>query len=271
MRNVYDSRSLDFAGEVMADTGGEGVDVVLNSLAGDFVAASLGVLRDGGRFVEIGKRDHLSAERVAADGGVSYHVVDWTGSTNTEPELIRSMIDEALDAAASGTRPALPTRTFGIDDVAAAFRFVAQARHIGKVVVVQPGAAADDPSGIRADGTYLVTGGLRGLGLLTAQHLVSRGARHLVLLGRRPPGPDALAAIEALEAAGARVAVCTGDVAVRADVERALTFVGGERPPLRGVFHCAGALDDATIGHLPGRRSPLCSPPRSTVLSCSTS
>ena len=250
VQHVYDSRSLEFAARIMEDTGGEGVDVVLNSLAGDVPATSLGVLRAGGRFVEIGKRDLLTAERVAEAGHVTYHVVDWTASTATEPDLIRSMIDDALDAAATGARPALPTRTFAIDDVAAAFRFVAQARHIGKVVVVQPAAAGDEPAGIRADGTYLVTGGLRGLGLRTALHLAERGARHLVLLGRRPPGPDAVAAIETLERDGVQVAVCTGDVSVRTDVQGALALARHEMPPLRGVFHCAGSLDDATIGQL---------------------
>jgi acyl transferase domain-containing protein/NADPH:quinone reductase-like Zn-dependent oxidoreductase/SAM-dependent methyltransferase len=247
--HVYDSRSLDFAAQVMADTGGEGVDVVLNSLAGDFIGASLGLLRDGGRFLEIGKRDHLTDERAAVLGrGIVYDVIDWTESTRTEPQLIRSMMERALARAAAGSIAALPVQTFDIADAAGAFRFMAQARHTGKIVIVQPDAVYDRPRDIRPDGAYLVTGGLTGLGLLTAQHLASRGARHLALLGRRAPSHETLAAIEAMRADGVSVLVIAADVSERGDVVPALDAIRSAMPPLRGVFHSAGALDDASIG-----------------------
>ncbi|MDO9173740.1 MAG: SDR family NAD(P)-dependent oxidoreductase, partial [Actinomycetota bacterium] len=238
--------------QIAADTAdrgdGGGIDVVLNSLAGDFVGASLGLLRDGGRFLEIGKSDHLTAEHAAVLGrDIQYHVIDWSESARAEPQLIRSMIDGVVSAVAAERLRPLPVRAFDIDDAQSAFRFMAQARHIGKVVVVQPAAVADRATDIRGDASYLVTGGLSGLGLLTAQHLAARGARHLILLGRRSPGPDARAALDALEQMGVAVAVCTGDVSSRVDVQRALDMAARDAP-LRGVFHSAGALDDATIG-----------------------
>lgn len=251
VEHVYDSRSLDFAEQIRTDTAGEGVDLVLNSLAGDFVSTSLDLLRAGGRFLEIGKRDHLTAERAADLGqGIEYHVIDWTESTRTEPELIRSMIDGVLASLASGELHPLPVTTFDLDAAKDAFRFMAQARHTGKVVVVQPGAILDDPVGVRADGTYLVTGGLTGLGLLTAQHLASSGARHLALLGRRAPNDTAANAIATLTTDGVDVTVHSCDVSERADVERVLAEIRAAQPPLRGVFHCAGALDPAPVGRM---------------------
>ena len=231
-------------------TDGEGVDVVLNSLAGEAIGRSLELLRDGGRFLEIGKRDHLTAEAAAAlEHDVTYHVIDWGQTATEQPELIRALLLEVVGEAAVGTRRPLPTTVFSFDDAAAAYRYVAQARHIGKVVVVQPDAVRDRPvAPIRSDATYLVTGGLSGLGLLTARHLVAKGARHLALLGRTEPSETAQADLAELAAQGVQVVVQRGDVAVRADVERSLAQVAATMPRLRGVFHAAGVLDDATLG-----------------------
>jgi acyl transferase domain-containing protein/NADPH:quinone reductase-like Zn-dependent oxidoreductase/SAM-dependent methyltransferase/nucleoside-diphosphate-sugar epimerase/acyl carrier protein len=246
--HIYDSRTLDFADQVLVDTNGQGVDVILNSLAGEFVERSLGLLRDGGRFLEIGKRDHLAADAAQALGrGITYHVIDWGQTAVEDPELIREIL---LDVVASSvSSPRMPVRTFALAQAPEAFRFMAQARHTGKVVVTQPDAADERPiPGIRPDATYLITGGLGGLGLLTAVHLCARGARHVALMGRREPSDAARTSIEALQAEGVQVAVVQGDVSVRADVERALHLVASTMPPLRGVFHSAGVLDDGALG-----------------------
>ena len=112
--------------------------------------------------------------------------------------------------------------------------------------------AAEEPRGLaaaapRADRTYLVTGGLRGLGLRTAEWLVDRGARNIVLVGRRPPGPATRGAIARMESAGARVVVDQADVSLRADVERVLGAIARDLPPLAGVMHAAGVLDDGAL------------------------
>ncbi len=126
---------------------------------------------------------------------------------------------------------------------------MAQARHTGKVVVTQAEAANDRPvPSIRPDAAYLITGGLTGLGLLTARRLSELGAGHLVLMGRRPPSTDAQIEIAALAAGGTEIAVVQGDVSQREDVERALALIAETMPPLRGVFHSAGTLDDGALG-----------------------
>jgi NAD(P)-dependent dehydrogenase (short-subunit alcohol dehydrogenase family)/acyl carrier protein len=96
-------------------------------------------------------------------------------------------------------------------------------------------------------GTCLITGGLGGLGLAVARWLADRGGRSFVLAGRRPPGPDAEKAIAAVEGAGARVRVVQADVAIPADVRRLASQIGGALPPLSGIVHAAGLLDDGIL------------------------
>lgn len=115
---------------------------------------------------------------------------------------------------------------------------------------LSPSEATREPQSanpIRADANYLVTGGLSGLGLATARWLVNQGARHLVLAGRRPPAEEALEVIRELERAGVMVDVVQADVSGPDDVARLFDRIAGGRAPLRGVFHCAGTLDDGVL------------------------
>jgi acyl transferase domain-containing protein/NAD(P)-dependent dehydrogenase (short-subunit alcohol dehydrogenase family)/phospholipid N-methyltransferase len=244
--HVMDSRSLAFADEIMQLTAGRGVDLVLNSLAGEFIPRSLGVLAENGRFLELGKSGLLSPEQAAALGrGIRYFIIDWTDEARAEPALISGILRRIVSDLASGSLRPLPVRAFPMSGAVAAFRTMQQARHIGKIVVVQPPDGAIPPA--RPDAAYLVTGGLRGLGLLTARWLAERGARHLALIGRSQPSPAAQEAIQALQAAGVQVLALQGDVAVEADVRRLLAQVQAGLPPLRGVIHAAGLLDDAAL------------------------
>jgi acyl transferase domain-containing protein/NADPH:quinone reductase-like Zn-dependent oxidoreductase/SAM-dependent methyltransferase len=243
VQHVMDSRSLDFADEIMRITGERGVDVVLNSLAGEFIPKSLSVLADGGRFLEIGKSGLLTDEQAAALGrGRSYFIVDWTDDVRRNPALIREMLLDILAALDDGSLHPLPVRVFPIHEAISAFRYMAAARHIGKIVISQNMGAP-----IRSDSTYLITGGLGGLGLLTAEWLVEQGARSLVLMGRRGVDDTARQAIERMEQAGARVFAAQGDVSNEQDVTRILDGIGETLPPLRGIIHSAGALDDGAL------------------------
>lgn len=252
--HVFDSRTLAFAGQIKELTGGRGVDLVLNSLAGDFIAASLSLLAPGGRFVEIGKSGLLTPEQAAALGqNRQYFIVDWTTEALENPALIRSLLDSVLAAMAEGLLKPLPHRLFGFEDAQAAFRLMAQAGHIGKIVLVDGSAQVEAaPVAIRGDATYLITGGLRGLGLLAGEWLAGQGARSLVLAGRSAPGEKECTQIEALRSAGCRVLVVQADVARREDVERLLATIANSPPgeamaPLAGVVHAAGVLDDGVL------------------------
>jgi amino acid adenylation domain-containing protein len=103
------------------------------------------------------------------------------------------------------------------------------------------------PPALRADGTYLITGGLGGLGLAVGGWMVERGARHLVLIGRTEPAAFATTVIERLRAIGADVMVMTADVGVPADLARVFHDIHDRLPPVRGVVHAAGVLDNGPI------------------------
>lgn len=243
--HVFDSRSAAFADEILALTDGRGVDLVLNSLSGDLIDASFRALARGGRFVEIGKRGIKTPEWVEAlNRGLRYFVVDWGETGAREPALIGRMLGRLVEELRNGTLTSLPRHVFALDDAQRAFRFMAQARHTGKIVVTH---RAPEPVAIRRDGTYLVTGGLSGLGLVVARWLAERGAGRLVLIGRRGVTREAAAEIDALRALGSQVLAESVDVSDEAALADLLSRVRRAGPPLRGIVHSAGVLADAGL------------------------
>ncbi len=249
--HVFNSRTLDFAKEIRQRTAGEGLDLVLNSLTGEFIPKSLQLLRANGRFLEIGKKEIWTAAQVAAvNPHATYVAVDLAEKIRSNPAAVRPQFVALVQAIAQGELQPLPHTAFALEQAASAFRYMAQARHIGKVVVTQQkarGKGQEASIQLQADATYLITGGLRGLGLLTAEWLVERGCRHLALLGRSAPTEATLAVIRKLEQSGSRVLLLQGDVANPADVARCLEQICQTLPPLRGIIHSAGVLDDGVL------------------------
>jgi acyl transferase domain-containing protein/NADPH:quinone reductase-like Zn-dependent oxidoreductase len=251
VKHVMDSRSASFGDEVMELTGGRGVDIVVNSLAGPLIDESLRVTADAGRFVEMGKNDiRTAAEVEALERGIEYHVIDVLETCRRDPEAMGSRIRLLMKRHLNGELAPLPLRCFALDEAEAAFRFMAQARHIGKVVVRQSqarsraaGKEVFDPS----RGTCLIVGGLGGLGLLVARWLVGRGATRLVLMGRSAPSADAQQAIAELEDLGASVAVERADVTHDAEVRAVLKRIDASGERLGGVIQAAGVLDDGVL------------------------
>jgi acyl transferase domain-containing protein/acyl carrier protein len=255
VRFVSDSRSLRFVEDVRAWTGDEGVDVVLNSLSGEAIPQSLGLLRDEGRFIELGKRDYLDDTRLGVRPflkGLSFSLVDLRAMLLKRPEQLGQLLREVLSLVEQGTLKPLPHRTFPIAEAAEAFHTMSQGRHLGKLVLevegeTTPISAPRQAGRFRPDATYLVTGGLGGLGLSLARWMVERGARHLVLAGRSGAEGRAEETLANLKRAGADLVVARADVAHRADVARVLEGIAATGRPLRGVFHLAGLLDDALL------------------------
>ncbi len=258
--HVLDSRTLDFAEEIRELTNGEGVDVVLNTLGGAAISRSLELLKPYGRFLELGKRDIVmnSPLRMGAlERNISYFVVDLNQMMRDRPEMVGEMIDrEILPLFADGRLQPLEFESFPVSRAAEAFHRMAKAQHIGKLVVtfhelpamVAPARVARVT--VQPDATYLITGGLGGLGYTVAEWLVRRGARHLVLTSRRSRSElsgNAADQLAALEAMGVEVRVARNDVTRAEEVQSLMAEIAQTMPPLRGVIHSAGVLDDGLL------------------------
>ena len=242
---VYDSRTTDFADQILADTGGAGVDVVLNSLTGEgFVEATVRATANGGRFAEIAKRDIWTPEQMAAARpDIDYEIVALDVTMMTDPDHIRRLMAEVSEGLANGEWTPVPAEVYPLTEARAAFRRMQQARHIGKIVVQMP-----KPLAPRADRSYLVTGGLGALGLHTAAYLAQLGAGDIVLTSRRGPDAEAEKAIAAItERFHCRIHVFTADVGDESEVAALLERIRSELPALGGVAHLAGVLDDALL------------------------
>ncbi len=257
--HVMDSRSLDFAAELLALTNGEGVDVVLNTLSGAGITRSLEVLKPHGRFLELGKRDIVQNSPLGMgllERNISFFVVDLNQMMRDRPQYVGELLKELWPLFEDGRIQPITHRSFPIDGVAEVFHLMSQARHIGKLVVNQRDVVlpiappAPQPVTVRADASYLITGGLGGLGRTVARWLAEQGARHLVLTSRRGRDgltPEAAEAVAALEAEGVAVHILAGDVARAEDVDRLLAHIAAELPPLRGIVHSAGVLRDGLL------------------------
>ncbi len=243
--HVFSSRDTGFAGQIEQLTEGRGVSVVLNSLTGDVLEASVRALGVGGRFVELGLGSELSAGARARLGEGSYFNPNVAQECLNEPLRFGRVLRDIVAAVERGELSPLPHRTFDAADTVLAFRLMARAGHIGKVVIRQ--GVGEPTQRITSDATYLIVGGLGGLGLLVAERLVERGARHLALMGRRPPGAAEEATLGRLVEQGVQVLVLSGDVANPGDVARVMARMASECPPLRGVIHAAGVLDDGVL------------------------
>ncbi len=250
---VMNSRTLDFAEALLKTTDGQGVDVVLNCLSGDFIPAGLKACRHGGRFIELGKIGAWEPARVAeARPDIRYHQFDLAEMARQEPAAITALLHETLRQADATALKALPHKVFAAETVVEAFRLMAQAKHVGKVVIHPPASpSASQPGGtpslFRADAAYLISGGLGALGLIVAEWMVEQGARHLVLLGRRGPTESAQATLARLKARGANVWVRQVDVADAQKLGAVLEEMRPACPPLRGVVHAAGVLADGML------------------------
>ena len=263
INKVMDSRTLSFADEVLAYTDGKGVDLVLNSLAGEAIHKSLSVLGSYGRFLEIGKRDIYGNTKIGLRPfrkNLSYFAIDLGAAM--DPSGTGDLMAWLKKQFGGKKLPPLPYRTFPFSDAIEAFRYITQAKQVGKVVlsledrsVVQTPDLPKEAITFRSDASYMISGGLGGFGLAVAEWLVEKGARNLVLTGRTGLNSDeARASVAKMEETGAKVFVATSDISVPEDVSQLFAGIKETMPPLGGVFHAAMVLDDGLLTQLDGER-----------------
>lgn len=257
IRSVSDSRSPAFAADILAATNGRGVDVVLNSLTGEAAARSLALLAPFGRFLEISKRDIYEDKQLGLwpfHKNLSYFAIDLAHMAQDRPEQFGSLLHEVIQCFVKGHLTPPPLTIFPIGEAVEAFRTMAQAKHIGKIVVTLQDSAATmiaparRTSGtLQPDATYLITGGLGGLGLAFTSWMVANKARHLVLVGRSAPSAEVVAQLDELRRAGAQIVVAEADVTQVDQLASVLQRIEESMPPLRGIIHGAAVLDDGTV------------------------
>ena len=262
--HVFDSRSHAFADRILEATHGEGVDVIVNSLAGEAIHRNLGILKPFGRFIELGKRDFCANTRIGLKPfrqNVSYFAVDVDQVMAKQSNVGRALLLELMALfEQEKLRPLVHViypRSLAVDG----FRHMQQSKHIGKIVVTFDSLEGEVrcpeletfTRSVRIDpaGSYLVVGGLSGLGLKTSEWLAKKGASTLLLLGRGGIRTEASKkAISNIEARGTKVHVFRVDVTDRKELASVLAGCGSIYPPLKGVVHSAMVLDDGVIRNL---------------------
>jgi NADPH:quinone reductase-like Zn-dependent oxidoreductase/acyl carrier protein len=258
VQHIVDSRTLAFADDIRSITGGEGIDVVLNSLAGEAIAKGISILRPYGRFVELGKRDFYANSKLGLSPfrhNIQFFGVDVDTLLVDRPALAHDLFQELSPLLDGGVFSPLPHRVYPIARAGEAFRSMQQSRHIGKIVLATRGdgpapvpSRSAVPLHLSPGATYLVTGGRGGFGLATAEWLASRGARHLALIGRsQTTGPDAAAALDRLRKEGIEAREFSADVTDEAQLAKVLGQIRRDMPPLRGVIHAAAVIKDVAL------------------------
>jgi polyketide synthase 5 len=260
IQHVYDSRSIEFADQIRRDTDGYGVDIVLNSLTGAAQIAGIGLLSFGGRFVEIGKRDIYGDSKLDLfpfRRNLAFYAVDLGLMSITHPAQIRDLLTAVYRLTADGTLPMPGSTHYPLIEAANAIRLMSAAEHTGKLILDIPRTGRssvvlppDQVDVFRPDGSYIITGGLGGLGLFLAERMAAAGAGRIVLSSRSEPTQTALETIECVRATGSDIVVECGDIAEPATAKRLVAAATATGLPVRGVLHAAAVVEDATLTNI---------------------
>jgi phthiocerol/phenolphthiocerol synthesis type-I polyketide synthase C len=259
--HVLDSRSTSFVDDIRKIVDG-GVDVVLNSLAGEAMERSIACLRPFGRFIELGKRDYVTNTHIGLRPfrrNLSYFGVDVDQVIGARMQFGARIFAKIMQQFEKGVFVPLPYSVFDASGVAEAFHLMQQSVHVGKIVV-RPNAEAAarliaKPFQVKAEGTHIVTGAFGGFGLEAAKWLVEKGARYLVMIGRRgASAPEAQAAVQNFIARGVKVIADPCDVTDQAALEQLFETIHATMPPIAGIMHAAMVLDDAILANLDEER-----------------
>jgi len=247
--DVFDSRAADWPEQVLSATGGRGVDVVLNSLAGAAVEHGIEVLAEDGRFIEIGKRDIYADRRIglrAFAKGLTLAAVDLGGMMTRRPQRYAALLGEAWQMVLDGVFADIPVTVHDFAAAPTASAALTDDDRIGKIVLIRPESVTEVvpeplPHGrFRAEASYVITGGHGALGRSLAAYLLDHGAGAVALVSRgEHPAPD-----------DPRIHGYRADAADRDALAEALAAIRADLPPIHGIVHAAGVLDDATVAGL---------------------
>lgn len=255
VEHVFSSKDLDFSNKISKITEGDGVNVVLSALAGEMMYQSLEVLAPYGRYLEMGKLSAIEDMPLPMrifKRSISFTSMDIDQLCKDKPELVSQLLKDAVNYLDSGKLAPIPVKVFNAENIVDAFQWIEDRNYIGKTVVnfkdqsVEIEHQSDDL--FKADRSYLITGGTRGLGLEIAHWLVGKGVKNLCLLSRSgEKNPEVKAKIDVLRDQGATINVYGADVANRQEMAAVFANIESELPPLAGIFHGAMVLDDGFL------------------------
>ncbi|PGH10329.1 hypothetical protein GX51_00086 [Blastomyces parvus] len=261
-QRIFRSRDTSFVEGVLRETNGKGVDLALNSLSGELLHATWSCIAEFGKVLDIGKRDFVGSAKLNMDGFLgmrTYASFDLVALMVKKQSVVKELLQEIVRYYQYGhIAPITPKKAFDACVIRDAFRYMQQGQHLGKIVISMRNASGDlkiDMAPVKASKTltldpqasYLLVGGLGGLGRSVARHLVEHGVRHLVFLSRSAGSrPDDLAHIKEIESMGCKVVLVKGSVANKDDVERAVS----ESDNLKGIFQCSMVLRDENFSRM---------------------
>lgn len=260
--HFFSSRSLTFAKALMRKTKGRGVDVIVNSLAGEGLRASWECIAAYGRFIETGKKD-IYASGVSALGGLSmipfarnvmFASVDLAFIFDTNKALLGELMSTVMTLAEEKKIVApQPLQVFNASHIEQAFRFMQSGKHTGKLIIefhtddMVPVSLRSQPTyEFDRESSYLIAGGLGGIGRSIARWMVGKKARNFILLGRSDPskyGKETTAFLKDLRARGVHVATPPCDVSDSSSLASALLECSKTMPPIRGCFQASMVLE----------------------------
>lgn len=260
--HIFSSRDLSFVKGVMRMTDNRGIDVVLNSLSGDALRASWDVLAPFGRFIEIGKKDAQSNGRIDLSPLLRQTVmasVDLTTIMNYKPKKLGQLITETVRLFADGKiRVAKPTRVMDYTQIEEAFRSLQSGKSMGKTVfkpnltdIVPIMPEKPSPLQFNENASYVLAGGLGGLGRSIARWMVSRGAKHLIFMSRSgATSESAQELVKELEATGCNVYVFACDVSDESALSAVVDACKAKFPPIKGCVQGSMVLKVISIHFL---------------------
>jgi acyl transferase domain-containing protein/threonine dehydrogenase-like Zn-dependent dehydrogenase/short-subunit dehydrogenase/acyl carrier protein len=252
---VYNSANLDFATKIKEVTNGKGVDVVVSDQSGEIAYQNFASLAPYGVYVDISKKDimsNASMDMKFFNHNLSYSSVDIDRLLIERKGKIASLLQDVAAYVASRVLLPLPTTSFGVDQIVEAFNQINDNKQPGTVVIDfsnQPVQVTSKQEGsVQADGTYLITGGTRGLGLEIAKWLVEKGARNLALLSRSGlKNENAIQEVEKMKKQGVNVQAYAADISKLEDIQEVFNNIKEDLPALTGIFHGAMVLDDGFL------------------------
>ena len=269
---IFSSRDTSFKEILMHITGQHGVDVVVNSTAGEMLQQSFQCLAPLGRFVEIGKRDlvqNSNLEMGVFENAATFSAVDLGVLSERRPGAFKQILKSVMDLLQRrAIRPISPITVFPISKITQAMRMMQAGKHVGKVVIDFPQHDEVEVSSSRlknwvsysdsqvipqpslpavsnSDSTVLVTGGTGGLGRSIVRWLASQGAKNIVAVSRSGLQQEHMTElISEARGTGVRIVVKSCDVADETKVKELVTECRQSLPPIKGVIHAAMALHD---------------------------